>query len=1216
MSSSSDDKSASTSPSSSAPASSPAPKASNAPQSSTLPSTPAAKRIAQGTTSPVETKGKGEAAPARAAAPSDIRHGSPHTDVDLDGDGVADTAATTASTASTASTAATISQDATAATASADPAAPPAHDAELTALLRLAAWIGKGSTAEPYASFTSLFLAFLASRGPLAAWVQGKAEWIGPVLEDIVRRWRIRAPTIPGLDSARVKSAARLKESELPASYVTSPSAGQLLGRARALADELGDQGPLAARHLLAAFVYERENLRDLEAWQMDREAWAARLLCFAIEAYPDRALAWQALHDRHYPRPPAANLLTALRWASWRAGDKPALDSTAFLEGVILAGLADEKKAGSAAQLIKEIGAGVSHLGLDPSSASVSESELPDESLPLAAELLPVFARARVFATATRPPRNPEIRREATLGVRHVIAALLTDARPLGAFELLRQAGRTEGGVLAQFRQWLCTVGPGNDDCERWRELFDEHRDDVLAGFDNDAASGEDRLGIQRDVRGLASVLASTKVTPPLSVGLFGDWGSGKSFFMNKLRERIDQLAAAAHAHPNEESWFCGKRGAVVQIDFNAWHYMDADLWSSLAVRVFDALSANLKEQFAKACRENISAIQEREQKLQEERATIEEKARKLEELLQGQREARAAREVRLAELMRKLAEEQLKKIKENPEVSAVTAKLRLEGTNIKKELSGAQRDIQYVGGRAELWWRTLSDPQRAITLVAVLLVPALAGMVVTQYLEIGQALGNVLASYVVSLAALATWVRDFAKRVAGPIDAAISEVARIESELREQKTPEELGLEAERDSSSARIAELEREQLALAKRKAELETELEALQKGDAQTLREFILERAAAQDYRKNLGVISAIHHDFTQLAQFLAPSAEGPNVERIVLYIDDLDRCPPKRVVEVLQAIHIILSLPLFVVVVAVDSRWLLDSLAAFYREQFPREAVTLDVARPQQYLEKIFQVPYSLTPMTDEGYSSLVAAMLGSPATSLTPEVGELAAHQPYSGTLDPDAVPVATRAPTAPGRPRRTTAARRAMTAADVGGGLPEPIDLMPQSLRLEPEELEHLKGLARLVPTPRSAKRLVNLYRIVRASLEDEELTHLLGGGYRLLQICLGLVIGYPSFGAELFGQILSGRITSRRLLISWLEERSRRSLDGNEGLDARDVAALGVLRQNDREFTNWAVVESTVRRVGRFSFETGRTLALHAAVLRNAAAAAATAE
>ena len=33
-------------------------------------------------------------------------------------------------------------------------------------------------------------------------------------------------------------------------------------------------------------------------------------------------------------------------------------------------------------------------------------------------------------------------------------------------------------------------------------------------------------------------------------------------------------------------------------------------------------------------------------------------------------------------------------------------------------------------------------------------------------------------------------------------------------------------------------------------------------------------------------------------------------EEPYVERIVLYIDDIDRCPPARVVEILQAVHLL------------------------------------------------------------------------------------------------------------------------------------------------------------------------------------------------------------------------------------------------------------------------------------------------------------------
>jgi hypothetical protein len=49
----------------------------------------------------------------------------------------------------------------------------------------------------------------------------------------------------------------------------------------------------------------------------------------------------------------------------------------------------------------------------------------------------------------------------------------------------------------------------------------------------------------------------------------------------------------------------------------------------------------------------------------------------------------------------------------------------------------------------------------------------------------------------------------------------------------------------------------------------------------------------------------------------------PAGPAP-VERSVLYVDDLDRCPPHVVVEVLAAVHRLLEMPQFAVV-AVDDR---------------------------------------------------------------------------------------------------------------------------------------------------------------------------------------------------------------------------------------------------------------------------------------------------
>jgi 5-methylthioadenosine/S-adenosylhomocysteine deaminase len=103
-----------------------------------------------------------------------------------------------------------------------------------------------------------------------------------------------------------------------------------------------------------------------------------------------------------------------------------------------------------------------------------------------------------------------------------------------------------------------------------------------LLGGYTTDQPFGEDQLGIEGDVNMLCSVTAARNIDPPLSIGLFGAWGTGKSFFMEKMRARVAWLAENdrdSHSH-------------VVQIRFNAWHYMDANLWASLAVTIFERLT------------------------------------------------------------------------------------------------------------------------------------------------------------------------------------------------------------------------------------------------------------------------------------------------------------------------------------------------------------------------------------------------------------------------------------------------------------------------------------------------------------------------------------------------------------------------------------------------------------------------------------------------
>ena len=65
----------------------------------------------------------------------------------------------------------------------------------------------------------------------------------------------------------------------------------------------------------------------------------------------------------------------------------------------------------------------------------------------------------------------------------------------------------------------------------------------------------------------------------------MFGDWGSGKTFFMRPASTQ--QVAQVVDATAEDD----GFEHAIVQIQFNAWHYAEINLWASLVGHIFDEL-------------------------------------------------------------------------------------------------------------------------------------------------------------------------------------------------------------------------------------------------------------------------------------------------------------------------------------------------------------------------------------------------------------------------------------------------------------------------------------------------------------------------------------------------------------------------------------------------------------------------------------------------
>ncbi|MFC4855874.1 P-loop NTPase fold protein [Actinophytocola glycyrrhizae] len=275
-------------------------------------------------------------------------------------------------------------------------------------------------------------------------------------------------------------------------------------------------------------------------------------------------------------------------------------------------------------------------------------------------------------------------------------------------------------------------------------------------------------------------------------------------------------------------------------------------------------------------------------------------------------------------------------------------------------------------------------------------------------------------------------------------------------------------------------------------------------------------FLADRAHGDAYTSNLGLISIIRKDFEQLVDLMADWRRNPTaqdgtvrqpIDRIVLYIDDLDRCSSQQVVEVLQAVHLLLALDLFVVVVGVDPRWLLRSLSSHYDEILQHSDGSNRLATPEDYLEKILNIPMVLPGMTPGSLSKLLRSMIDEASPVVT---------DPAPVAEAPPGIALTTYLPEIPIEPGSELDAQDA-----------DPYPAPPRPLG--DDEIAMLAALDPLIGTPREAKRLMNLYRMLRSTRDLSEASRFLGddghpGEYQAVIVLLGLLTAH----SRLLGQIL----------------------------------------------------------------------------------------
>ena len=233
----------------------------------------------------------------------------------------------------------------------------------------------------------------------------------------------------------------------------------------------------------------------------------------------------------------------------------------------------------------------------------------------------------------------------------------------------------------------------------------------------------------------------------------------------------------------------------------------------------------------------------------------------------------------------------------------------------------------------------------------------------------------------------------------------------------------------------------------------------------------LADFIEERS--DDYNSRLGLISIIRDDFEKLSSYLKSETDEVQIDRIILYIDDLDRCTNDLVINVLEAIHLLLAFDLFVVIVGVDIRWISNSLNVKYENIDIADNQT-EKATPLEYLEKIFQIPFHLEKITDKSKKIFIEKLLKKNIENIVEETIEKqnVVHNNVQVTHNGENV-------------THTDKPKDPLTKDE----LIDNQELEHQHVSISIEELDYIKSLSSLIPsTPRNIKRFINIYMIVRS--------------------------------------------------------------------------------------------------------------------------------
>jgi hypothetical protein len=667
------------------------------------------------------------------------------------------------------------------------------------------------------------------------------------------------------------------------------------------------------------------------------------------------------------------------------------------------------------------------------------------------------------------------------------------------------------------------------------------------VTGFspDNVERSSDDLLQTASDARALARLICLEDAAP-LAIAIFGGWGSGKSTFMGRIDAEVRSIAKAQAASIDESTPSIEHAARfvrrVVQIRFNAWQFVDANLWASLTAEFFDQLRAGGWERVSGA---RYAGLVERVNHHVHSLSADAEATRRaaagggkdLRKAQQNRDEAARVACNAAGHILGQAAIDTLGAAYESQKASLAALGLEAgvdSGRAVDAILDVVRSSRSILGQTLAVLRVICKSPARArlaaisafvLLLTAVLWIIFRRGSW-THIAAAVIALGAV-GEFCSALAPALRVVRGVAKRsaeIAQAVELADKDAlkALLSSEIELRKaTAEAEALQAAADQASQRLSRY------MNPSGPPNPPRLLRYVLEDDPNTKALTAEIGLAGRTRRLFQAVDDIVRE--ERSKPIAEKLDGEVPDRIVLYIDDLDRCTEDQVYAVLQAIHLLLAFELFVVVVGVDVTWVQNALAKAFGDNGSKDGqAILESQRAAQYLEKIFQIAFWLEPLTSDGtqggsFARYVRALSGSRrAEARAPALGSAEkADDDHASEPPPVSDPADAPDPHASGA-----------KTGDAGTSLErEQTRTALATIQLESEEIEFLASstIAKIAAkTPRAVKRLVNVYRLVRTRLSE---TNALDSGdgprspdYPLIALMVAVETGQPVDVADAF--------------------------------------------------------------------------------------------